>query len=455
MDNSRYVMIFFFCKILILRIIMATPVLSCLENNNNQGMLPSGLKTLVFAIYNAVGDDGCDCIPSNQLIDLDRYGDRTICRDVLIDSPLYNQAFPKVFNSVVVNSYFQNLFFSPATKGYFISPSQKYNPAVLFSSQKITNLDDTSSFSLFDTCCEKYIDKNGCIPDALKLIHLTKELSNVKSLYDLKCNVKALNYNDIIDYYTSTNQIKKQECKPDTQYIALPLGIRVNYYSVSLDVDFAVQFNYLVSLPGYELVRKNVVEMPLVSPADIDFQVQKTSVLSNIKSLSAVSLEGYNSIVQVDFDNTSKLYCELNNVSEKQYNSNLKTQENINNYVLSKYEQNKSLELIQPLVCSIANNYEAEKNYQLSQIEVYNTNTCLNKVFANIEGTQKQLGLDPTVFSFPPLDLGVNDYLTPLNVCMELNPPQIQKLTIVPPPLNDCGCDGSVDDSLCDDTDVI
>lgn len=440
MDNKYYVLIFLFLNLLILRIVMATPILSCLEGTQH-GMLPSGLKSLVFAIFNATGDDGCDCIPSNQLINLDVYGDRTVCRDVLIDSPLYEQSFPKVFNSVFVNHYFKNLYFSPATKGFFISPSQRFNPAILFSSQKITNLDETSPFSLFDTCCEKYIDKNGCIPDPLKLINLTKELSNIKSLYDLKCNVKALKYHDIIDYYTSTNQIKKQECKPDTQNIALPLGVVVNYYSISLDIEFSIQFNYRVSVPGYELVTKPSIEIPLVSPADIDIESQKTSVLSNIKSLSATSLQGFNSIVQHEYDNNIKLYCQMNQLSELKYNSSLKTKENINNYVLTHYEQDKSLELIQPLVCSIANNYEAQKNYQLSQIEVYNTNTCLNKVFSSIEGTQQQLGLDPTIFSFNPLDLGTSDYLDNINLCTELNPPQMQKLVIVAPASNDCTTD--------------
>ena len=426
---------------------------NCLDNNND-GLLPSSLKNLVFAVYdsfNITTNEDCDCSP-NTLIDFKPYNDRTISREILNDYSLFSQQFQNVLTPVMINSAFQNLFYSSSSKSYNINASQKFNPAIVFGSQTIALESEDVPFSLFDACCDAFSEKNGCVPDPIKIINLNKELIKIKTLYDLKCNTKALSYDGIINYYVSTNQIKKQECKPDTKVVALPLSIQVHFYSTSLDVKLLLQFNYLVSVPGYDIVKKNTFELPVLSPNDIMYQVEKTTVLTSTKKLGINCLENLNHVIELD----EKVQCELSNdligVTTSEYNAELKGEQEVANYCLSKYEQDKSLELIQPLVCSIANNYDAEKNYQLSQIEVHHVDTCLNKYASSIEGTQKQLGLESNPYTFPPLDLSTQDYLSPLNLCTELNPPQIQKLVIVPPPLNDCGTDCEVDGDHCNDT---
>jgi hypothetical protein len=421
---------------------------SCLDSVSN--VLQTNLKTLVFAIYDPSqllnNESSCECSPN--IIDLKPYSDRQIATDVLKDSTIFSQNFTNVFTPVIINSEFQNLFYSSSNKSYNISNSHKYSPAIDFGSQTLSLGYENVKFSLFDACCDKFTEKNGCYPDALRLILLSKELSPIKSLHDLKCNTKALNYDGIIDYFTSTNQIKRQECKPATKAVALPLGIQVNFYCVSLDVSLLIQFNYLVAVPGFDIIAKSDFVLPLVSPDDIINKSEETSRMIRVKNLASSALANLSELVINETEAQCGLCSNLNDLSQADYVSQLKDEQCTSNYYLRNYEQNKSLELIQPIVCSIANNYDSEFNYQLGQVDVYHIDTCLNKSASYIEGIQHQLGLQETPYNFAPLDLSTSDYLGPSHtLCTEFNPPQVQKLVIVPPPETDCGEDDCGEES--------
>jgi len=426
------------------------PVDTSCADQTNQHVLQKNLKNLVFAVYDPnsvlVNETACECSPS--MIDFKPYSDTEIATDVLQGTALFSQSFINLFTPVIDNQEFQNLFFSASSKSYGINGSQKYNPAIDFGSQILSLGHEDVQFSLFDACCDKFTEKNGCFPDPVKLINLNKELSLVKTLYDLKCNTKALTYDGIIDFFTSTNQIKKQECKPITKVVALPLSIQVNFYCTSLDIVLLMQFNYLVSLPGYDIVHKVKFELPLVSPADIAAQAEVISVQTKAIDLAANGTHKLTELV----DNEATAQCELtqnlNELLQSEYVAELQDEQGVTNYGLTQYEQNKSLELIYPIACSIANNYDAEFNYQLGQIEVYHLDTCLNKTASFVEGVEKQLGINnDNPFTFQPLELGPSDYLAPINLCTELNPPQIQKLVIVPPESTNCKGDECKDDS--------
>lgn len=413
---------------------------SCL-NQTNQHVLQKDLKNLVFAVYDPnnvlINESACEC--SSSIIDFKPYSDTEIATDVLQGTSLFSQHFTNVFTPVIDNQEFQNLFFSASSKSYVINGTQKYNPAIDFGSQILSLGHEDVKFSLFDACCDKFTEKNGCYPDPVKLINLNKELSLVKSLYDLKCNTKALTYDGILDFFISTNQIKKQDCSPITKVVALPLSIQVNFFCTSLDVVLLMQFNYLVSLPGYDLVKKSTFELPIVSPLNLANQAEVISVQTKAIDLAANGTKKLTELVDRETDSQCRLTDKQAKLLHSEYVSELQDEQGVTNYGLTQYEQNKSLELIHPIACSIANNYDAEFNYQLGQIEVYHLDTCLNKTASFIEGVESQLGIETTdPFVFQPLDLSTSDYLAPLNLCTELNPPQIQKLVIVPPESTVC-----------------
>jgi hypothetical protein len=425
------------------------PVDTYCSDQTNQHVLQKELKNLVFAVYDPnnvlVNDSACECSPS--IIDFKPYSDNNISTDVLQGTSLFSQHFTNLYTAVIDNQEFQNLFFSASSKSYTINASQKFNPAIDFGSQILSLGHEDVKFSLFDACCDKFTEKNGCYPDPVKLINLNKELSLVKSLYDLKCNTKALTYDGIIEFFTSTNQIKKQDCKPITKVVALPLSIQVNFYCVSLDVVLLMQFNYLVSLPGYDIVHKINFELPIVSPNNLAAKTEEISTQTKAITLASDGTSRLTQLVDNEASAQCKLTQNLNDLLHSEYVSELQDEQGVTNYGLTQYEQNKSLELIYPIACSVANNYDSEFNYQLGQIEVYHLDTCLNKSASFIEGVEKQLGLDPTPFEFLPLELNASDYLTPLNLCTELNPPQIQQLVIVPPESTMCSGNTCSDES--------
>ncbi len=428
------------------------PVETTCSDQTNQQVLQKELKNLVFSVYdpNSVlsGDSACECSPS--MIDFKPYSDTVISTDVLQGTALFSQNFTNVYTPVIDNQEFQNLFYATSTKSYGINISHKHNPAINFGSQILSLEHGDIRFSLFDACCDKFVEKNSCSPDPVKLINLNKELSSVKSLYDLKCNTKSLTYAGIIEYFVSTNQIKKQDCKPITKVVALPLSIQVNFYCTSLDVVVLMQFNYLVSLPGYDIVNKVTFELPIVSPNDLAAQTEIIAIQTKAIDLAADGANKLTELVNNEAVSQCKLTQNLSNLLQSEYVAELQDEQGVTNHGLTQYEQNKSLELIYPIACSIANNYEAEFNYQLGQIEVYHVDTCLNKSASFIEGVESQLGLTPAPYSFKSLDLGSSDYLAPLNLCTEFNPPKIQNLVIIPPESTNCSGDGCNDDTESD-----